>query len=313
MSDDKKLNLPAIKKGGVVSVHKKRIQPLDLSKNLTIDKILDDESTVQAEIARKEQGLDLVLVGDLTTSMTHYHQLLKEKFSVLCKDLFPMIKNLKIGIIFYLDHDRGLPYVTRVKKLTQNVTELHEFIQDTPVLHDGNTTYDEAMECAFNDVVNLNWREVGNRSVVLFGDARPHEPDACPNQHSYFDLTQRMYKNKIVVNSVFCHGNSSPDTLQKLENVDVGDFSRRIANLDHPNFFSWVANVTGGMIIGVEQIDDLIEIIKAAAAKDSGNLEEYESSLKLREPKKLKLLKIAKQAHTRRIAAKKQNLLNNKS
>lgn len=311
MSDDKKLNLPAIRKTGMVtsSKTKRKIQSLDLAQNLAVSKILEDKKTVQGEIARREQGLDLVLVGDLTTSMTDYHELLKDKFSALCNDLFPIIKNLKIGIIFYLDHDSGLPYLTRVSKLSKDVNELQSFIYNTPVLRTGNTTEDEAAEDAFNDIVNMNWREMGNRSVVLFGDARAHEPEECPNRCSYFDLAQRMFNNNIVVNSVFCGSGYSAETLQKMEDVDVGDFSKKVSKLDHPNFFSWVANVTGGMIIGVKQIDDLIEIIKAAAAKDSGNLEQYEEKIKLKMPAKLNLVDIAKKADRRRIAAKKQHLL----
>ena len=311
MPDDKKLHLPAIKRGGDVINSQKRIQPLDLSKGMTLSKALENRDSTQAEIARHAQGLDLVLAGDLTGSMSNYHTLLIEKFSSLCKELFPLIHNLKIGIIFYLDHGSGDPYVTRHCPLTKNIQEAENFIASTSTGSGGDQ--DEAVEDAFHDIVNMNWREAGNRSVVLFGDARAHEPGACPNQHDYFDLAQRMYDNKIVVNSVFCgEGNLSAEALQKLENIDVGDFSRRVSNLDHPNFFSWIANVTGGMIIGVEQIDDLIEIIKAAAAKDSGNLDEYEKSLKLRAPTKLKLVNIAKQADRRRIASQKTDLLEKK-
>ena len=307
MSDNEKLNLPALKKGGLARPRSsQKVRPLDLNKSLAVSQAMSERKSVQEEIARSEQGLDLVLVGDLTTSMTEYHTLLKEKFSSLCAALFPMIKNLRIGIIFYMDHDNHLPYVTRTQKLCKDVNELQKFIQDTSVLHDGNSTFDEALEDALNDVLLLNWRETGSRSVVLFGDARPHEPEECPHQHSYFDLARRMFESRVVVNSVFCgKGNHSAETLQQLENVDVGNFSKKVAGLDHPNFFSWIANVTGGMIIGVEQIDDLIEIIKAAAAKDSGNLEEYEKNLKRTAPAKLKLVSIAKKARQRRITAMK--------
>ncbi len=299
MSDKKKLNLPAIKKSrGLAKVTpKKKIQPLDLSKKSAVAKAMKESKSTQQEIHEKNQGLDLVLVGDLTTSMTEYHQLLKDKFKDLCKGLFPMIKNLKIGIIFYLDHGSGDPYVAKVCKLTKDIQELQNFIEVTPTGYGGDA--DEAVEDAFNDIVNLNWREIGNRSVVLFGDAQPHEPEKCPNQYSYFDLTKKMFNDKIVVNSVFCGGRYGDEQLQKLKDVDVGDFSERVSRLGHPDFFSWVANITGGMIIGVERIDDLIDIIMAAAAKDAGNLEEFEEKLKLKAPNKLKLIDIAKKSQKR--------------
>jgi hypothetical protein len=134
--------------------------------------------------------------------MTNYHELLKNKFKELCGELFPMIENLRIAIIFYLDHEDGLPHLTSVSQLTHNVEALYQFIDKTPVLHSGNSTDDEAMEDAFNDIVNLNWREIAGRSVVLFGDARPHEPNDCPKHHDYFEL-QNIYIRKKLSLTVF--------------------------------------------------------------------------------------------------------------
>lgn len=315
MSDDKKLNLPAIKRTGQVFVRPtaEKIKPLDLSKSAAVSQAMESQKTVQEEVARKEQGLDLVLVGDLTSSMGSYHQLLKEKFSEMCVSLFQMIPNLKIGVIFYLDHGSGDPYVTQHELLTSNQQTLQKFIDKTPTGHGGDA--DEAVEDAFHDIVNnMNWRQGGARSVVLFGDASPHEPNECPDQHNYFDLTQKMEGQSIVVNSVFCkHGFSNKD-LEELEKVDVGDFSKRVCRLHPPNFFSWIANVTGGMIIGVEQVDDLINMIITAAAKEAGKLDELEESLKSRDPLKLKLIPIARKAAERRkiAMAKRAKLLGNK-
>jgi hypothetical protein len=304
MSEIKKgLNLPAIKKGGeLTKPTKKEISSFDLNKKSAVSSIIKSEtSSVQKDILKEESGLDLVLVGDLTTSMVEYHKLLKNKFKVLCKELFAMIPNMRIGIIFYLDHDSHLPYVTRVCKLSKDIEHLYNFIESTPVSLEGNDTFDEAVEDAFNDIVNLNWREVGSRSIVLFGDAQPHEPEENKHHYNYFELTKRMFQNKIVVNSVYC-GNEgySDEQLQRLTNVDVGNFSERVSRLGHPNFFSWVANVTGGMVLGVQNIEDLVDIIKASAAKDSGHLDELEKNMKATSPNKLKLIEVARRAEQRK-------------
>jgi hypothetical protein len=301
---ERKLNLPAIRKTGEIANKQpaKTISKFDLSKKSSVASILKDENhSVQKDIFNSEKGLDLVLVGDLTTSMTAYHQLLKDKFKELCHKLFSMIDNLKIGIIFYLDHDAGLPYCTTISKLSTNIEQLVYFIESTPVLHGGNSTDDEAVEDALYDAININWREIGNRSVVLFGDARPHEPSGCPNNYSYFDLAKRMYQSNIIVNSVYCgRGEYSYEQLQQLRNVDIGNFSSRISNPSDPEFFSWIANVTGGMVIGIERVDDLVDIIMAAAAKDSGHLDDLEEKLKTSAPNKLKLIEIAKKADQRK-------------
>lgn len=306
MPDDKKekgLNLPAIRTGGLTAKKQSgQMRPLDLKKNFAMSQALnnDGKKSLQAEIAEREQGLDLVLVGDLTGSMQEYHSLLKNKFSSLSGELFQMIKNLRIGIIFYLDHDEHHPYVALPCPIGKNAKEMQRFISDAAVVSNGYT-FDEAVEDAFNEIVNMQWREMGGKSVVLFGDARPHEPDDCPKGFDYFELVKKIHNAGIVVNCVFCgEFRGSSDDLQKLEDVDVGDFKQRVRNLDHPNFFSWVANVTGGLIIGVDKVEELIEIIKAAAAKDSGNLEKYELALKDSSPAKLKLIDIAKKAASRK-------------
>lgn len=58
--------------------------------------------------------------------------------------------------------------------------------------------------------------------------------------------------------------------------MEIGNFSRRVSRLGNPEFFSWIANVTGGIAIGVEQIDDIVDIIKGLAAKDAGKIDELE-------------------------------------
>ena len=301
---ENKLNLPVVRKTGAVAGKQpaKTISEFDLNKKSSVASILKDKNhSVQKDILNSEKGLDLVLVGDLTTSMTAYHQLLKDKFKELCHKLFSLIENLKIGIIFYLDHDAGLPYCTTVSKLSTNIEPLVHFIESTPVLHSGNSTEDEAVEDALYNAVNINWREIGNRSVVLFGDARPHEPSECPKNYSYFDLTKQMYNSNIIINSVYCgRGRYSYDQLQQLKNVDIGNFTNRIAKPSDPEFFSWISNVTGGMVIGIERVDDLVDIILAAAAKDSGHLDDLEEKLKTSAPNKLKLIEIAKKANQRR-------------
>jgi len=294
------LNLPAIKKNeGLISKPNKTIVPLNLSKKTTLSNILNtDTSSIQTEILQAEKGLDLVLVGDLTGSMQSYHTLLKSKFVELCNELFPLIMNLKIGIIFYLDHGSGDPYVTKVHKLTSNVQELVHFINSTSTGDGGDA--DEAVEDALNDLdQNMNWKESNSHSVVLFGDASPHPSHNCPHHYDFFNITKLLFQNKITINSVYCAKYNQSD-LQSLESVNIGDFSHRVSYLDPPNFFSWIANITGGMVMGIENIDDLVDIIKTSAAKDSGNLDELETKMKTTAPNKLQLIEIARKAEKRK-------------
>ncbi len=132
----------------------------------------------------------LILMGDLTSSMQAYHTILKTKFKEICTTLFQLIPNLCIGIIFYLDHESGSPYITKVQQLTINIEQLQSFI-DTPVDGCGyGRDADEAVEDALHDVFVMNWREINTHSIVLFGDAGLHELNICPHQHDYFEIAK---------------------------------------------------------------------------------------------------------------------------
>jgi hypothetical protein len=302
------LNLPAIRKGGTLEKKEptKTISKLDLSKKTSVSNILKEEITsVQSEIMEQEKGLDLVLVGDLTTSMTEYHKLLKNKFKELSRDLFKMIKSLRIGVVFYLDHDNHLPYVTKVCKLMNDVENLCSFIERTPVSYEGNSTFDEAVEDALNDLLqNMNWKETNSRSVVIFGDAAPHSINRCTKNLDFFEITKKLYNQNVTVNSVYCD-NYNQEKLQKLKDTRVGNFNERLSLTPNTRaaaaeFFSWIANVTGGMVLSIDKIEDLVDMIMASAAKDSGNLDELEKNMKTIAPNKLKLIDIARKAEQRK-------------
>lgn len=300
-SKTNKLNLPSLKKpsGGIVKKSdSKPIKPLDLEtikKKAEVSKILKQDS-IKKQMNQKRQenkGLDLVLIGDLTGSMYAYHDVLKKKFNEICKVMFQIIPNLRIGIIFYLDHGSGDVYVTKSQQLTVNIENLQNFIDSTPDGSGGDA--DEAVEDALNDALNMNWNEINTRSIVLFGDARAHEPNECNSGYDYFELTKKLYDKKVTINTVFCGRSRDYKSISDLYDVDIGDFSKRVSRLDDDKFFSWIANVTGGVSIGVEQIDDIVDIIKAMAAKDAGKIDELEEETLKINRKPIPALKLIKE------------------
>lgn len=313
--DDKKLNLPTIigAKKGLANrkAAGKKIASFDLARKTAASKVINkQDESVQAEVAAKSRGLDLMLVGDLTGSMSAYYTLLKAKFTQICQDLFQLIRNLRIGIIFYLDHGSGDPYVTTICQPTVNVDVLLDFICRTPTGNGGDA--DEAVEDALNDLAaNIQWKESNNRSVVLFGDARPHMSNHCPSEYDYERITEKLYDDgsvrSTVINSVFC-GAGMRQNMQDVFPVDVGDFDERRGDLPDAEFFSWIANVTGGMALSVENVDDLIDIIVTAAAKDAGKLDDLAAEVKASLPL-LNLIDIARKAAERKQIANKKRLL----
>lgn len=309
MSEENKI--PALRKGNV-SINNKnnlnKIKPVDTSKS-KISKILKEDSIekqMNDEIKRKK-GLDLVLVGDLTGSMSAYREKLRSKFMELSKTLFQIIDNLRIGIIFYLDHRSGDPYITKVHELSVNVDSLLNFINNVPNGHGGDAN--EAVEDALNDVYNINWSQINSKSIVLFGDACPHEPNECIHKYDYFELTKKLYQKQVTINTVFCNtGYGGYGKVSSAYKIEIGDFSKRVSRLREDEFFSWIANVTGGIAIGVEQIEDIVDIIQAMAAKDAGKMDEYEEEIKkTHKAAKIPILKYIKE-ESLKIEEKKKTL-----
>lgn len=311
MSEENKI--PALRKGNV-SINNKnnlnKIKPVDTSKS-KISKILKEDSIekqMNDELKRKK-GLDLVLVGDLTGSMSAYREKLRSKFMELSKTLFQIIDNLRIGIIFYLDHGSGDPYITKVHELSVNVDSLLNFINNVPNGHGGDA--DEAVEDALNDVYNINWSQINSKSIVLFGDACPHEPNECIHKYDYFDLTKKLYQKQVTINTVFCNtGYGGYGKVSSAYKIEIGDFSKRVSKLEDIEFFSWIAKVTGGIPIGVEQIEDIVDIIQGMAAKDAGKMDEYKKTHKAAKIPILKYieeesLKIEEKKKTLRITGNK--------
>ena len=279
---ENKFNLPVLKMTGGSIAKKpesKLLKAFDvdaIKKQSKVNDILKKDS-IKQQMYREQQmhkGLDLVLMGDLTGSMSAYHHILKSKFKEICETLFPLIPNLRIGVIFYLDHGSGDPYITKVQPLTVDVQHLVKFINSTCDGNGGDS--DEAVEDALHDALEINWNEINTHSVVLFGDARPHEPECCPYQHDYFNITKELFSKNVTVNTVYCSSSIDYRRIASLYEVQIGDFSHRVSELADAEFFSWIANVTGGVAIGVQQIDDIVDIIKAMAAKDAGKIDELE-------------------------------------
>ena len=303
----KELILPTIKKGGALAAVKSgthKITTLDLSKKTGVIKTLrEDSPSLQEQMQKRYQGLDLMLVGDLTGSMSQYYVLLKRKFHEISEKLFPLIQNLRIGIIFYLDHGCSDPYVTKICQPTNSLQEIKTFIDTTCTGYGGDS--DEAVEDALNDLLqNVEWHECHNRSVVLFGDAKCHSPEHCPDHYDFFEITKGLFNKQTTINTVFCGTGS----IQNLNLAEIGDFSKPFHLRADAEFFAWLANVTGGMAITIENINDLLDIIQTAAAKDGGKLEEFAKTVS-REPRKLKLIEMAKKAETCLLTARKNMML----
>jgi hypothetical protein len=90
-------------------------------------------------------------------------------------ELFDEIPNLRIGIIAHGDYCDKDPYVLKSIDLTSNRDLLVQFVENVRTTNGGDS--DECYEYVLNRAQSMSWESEQNRSLVIIGDAHPHEAD----------------------------------------------------------------------------------------------------------------------------------------
>lgn len=138
-----------------------------------------------SEEVKKEEGLKIIeninkatevaFIFDTTGSMASAIGDVRKNMEQCVEEMFELVPNLKIGFISHGDYcDDNNCYA--LLPLTDDKTKVYNFIRNSP-----NTSGGDAPECyelALNLAKSLGWSDKkGGKTVVMFGDAEPHEPD----------------------------------------------------------------------------------------------------------------------------------------
>ena len=121
---------------------------------------------------------------DTTGSMSQCIDEVKGQLRVMIERLFSDIPNLEISIIAHGDYcDEEHFYVTKSIDFTNNIAALCEFVNS--VEGTGGGDFEECYEHVLHLIrTKLPWSPNARRSVVMIGDAIPHEPDnECNKEH----------------------------------------------------------------------------------------------------------------------------------
>jgi len=209
-------------------------------------------------------SLDVVFAIDTTGSMEPYIHEVRDNLLKIMEDVFEFAQGVRVGVVAYKDHgDEGEDefYLTKILPLTFNKKEVVDFFR-SPDLHIGvGGDGAEAVECALNDAVNLNWGSLTTpKAIVLVGDKPAHGVidsfRACPRMKDYRQEVESIKTKGIKIYPILCN------------NIHETESS-----------FRWMASETGGMFIYLKEISSLSDILIGICLKEAGKLLEYKTKL----------------------------------
>jgi Mg-chelatase subunit ChlD len=121
-----------------------------------------------------ENGLDLVLCLDETSTMTPFIEEAKSNLTIMVAVLSQIVKKQRVGLITFNDA------VVQNVPLTKNAGQLHEVLQQVQARGGGDIPEggDKALSTAL--APGFGWRKRSSKTVVLVGDAPMHAADVAP-------------------------------------------------------------------------------------------------------------------------------------
>lgn len=155
---------------------------------------------------------DIVISFDTTGSMYPCLAEVKRNVAQVVKSLFEEVPNLRIGLIAHGDYCDGPTNCIRKLDFSTNEANVVKFIQDAPSTGGGD--YPECYELVLRDTwKSFSWRIEGVdapaggryvKSLVMIGDAPPHEANENPEKIDWKEECERLRDRNIEVFSVQC-------------------------------------------------------------------------------------------------------------
>ncbi len=172
----------------------------------------------------RKQGLDVVLCLDQTGSMSSVIQATKTNIELMMLTLREVLKDFRVGLVTYDDE------VQRTIRMTTDMRSLRRKL--SKILAAGGEDFPEGVDKALTRAYSsrLGWRMHSIKTIVVLGDAPPHEPDV---EGMLEALRIAREKRSFVVNTVSTTNG-------------------------HVQWFQQIAKTGGGRAIVQRRADDLI-------------------------------------------------------
>lgn len=204
--------------------------------------------------------MDVCISFDTTGSMSQVIAETRKNIIDLTQKLFAEIKDLKISIIAHGDYcDDGETYLTKHIDFTNDPVQLVDFVKNTGDTCGGD--YPEAYEYVLNKVQSFSWSS-DNRSLIMIGDAYPHEKNANPYNLDWRNEAQELAKMGVNIYSV-----------QALNSGSSKSYT----------FYKQISQVTNGYHLYLNQFSHIIFMITAIFYKQQKDkpesLQQYEEHI----------------------------------
>lgn len=222
---------------------------------------VDTEEKIQGNVMEqevKEIETDLVISFDTTGSMYPCLTEVRRNIESLSTKLFKEIPGLRLAIIAHGDYCDGDKVISTLD-FTTDQTAITRFIQTTPSTGGGD--YPECYELVLRTVKSLSWRpEAKMKSVVLIGDAPPHEANENPQKIDWRTEAESLANRNIQVFSVQCLNRGCREAF---------------------TFYSDVSRITNGYHVFLDQFSYIKDMIQAICFKqyNQDQLEQFEQEV----------------------------------
>jgi len=244
-----------------------------------LDRIRSRSSDILTTFIEDTGTLDVVFMFDTTGSMSSYLNEVQRNVIKMIEDILKESPSVQFGVIVYKDHGsegEDSYYLTKTCHLTNNKSDVINFLRSDEIAPGAGGGGPEAVECALNEATNLSWAS-NTKAIILIGDEPPHGVmdsfNECPRGIDYREETKKLSDIGVKIYSVLCN------------NVYETEVT-----------FKWFADQTNGKFLKLQNISDLVDLIVAVCMKETGSLASFGNKLiesgKMTETKKQLLLEL---------------------
>ncbi|KAH8104715.1 elongation factor-2 kinase [Cristinia sonorae] len=183
--------------------------------------------------------LDLVFVQDCTGSQGSYITSATKNIQSICQHIFESGKlqapeDLRIGLVAYRDHPpQDHTYVTKNFGFSSDIGKVENDLSS--LYASGGGDGPEAVTAGLAEALNMDWRPLASKMVVLIADAPPHGigeygdgfDEGSPDGHDPLQLARAMASKGITLFFVACEPALSgyayaTDFFQAITNITSG-------------------------------------------------------------------------------------------
>ena len=191
--------------------------------------------------------MDIIFAFDTTGSMYFYLEQVQTELTEIILEINGTIPNSLLGIIAYGDYcDKDSTYITKVLNLSNDVNKIKSFVKQIEKTGGGDEP--EALEVAlYNSATMMQWRTISKKAMVIVGDAPPHGVIDKLIQYNYQTETQKLKNLGVKIYAVQCGKDKTTEQT-----------------------FRWIAKITDGIYLNLNNIKDLKEALIGSIMKEAG-------------------------------------------